>query len=162
MTNTKEIANENILDTRNIIERFEYLEEELLYRFNEQQEYEGTGSGTEEDTIATTDTDSSAFQEWLAQAREDDYEAQEYNELLSLLDELKGQGGDEQWKGYWYPATLIREDYFIDYTKDLVEDCYSFPMELPLWVEIDWKKTAENTVSDYSIVEFKGSTYYFR
>ena len=32
--------------------------------------------------------------------------------LVSLLDECKGNGGDEQWRGDWYPVTLIRDTYF--------------------------------------------------
>lgn len=61
----------------------------------------------------------------------DDDEEQEYQTLESLLDELKGNGEEEKWRGNWYPGCLIRESYF--------------------------DKTAEN----YSYIEFDGVLYLY-
>lgn len=45
---------------------------------------------------------------------ENEDDAQELKGYLTLMDELRGNGGDEQWKGDWYPITLIRDSYFVD------------------------------------------------
>src|ERR1035437_4565748 len=36
----------------------------------------------------------------------------ELKTLLAFMDEMKGNGGDEQWLGDWYPITAIRHSYF--------------------------------------------------
>lgn len=123
---TKEIDNkEDILDIRDIIERFEELEAEF-------------------DSAMETS------------------EAEEFTLLQSLLEELKGNGGDEQWKGDWYPVTLIRESYFEDYIEELITDCGYISRDFPSWIKIDWEETAENVKVDYSEVEIDGVTYYYR
>jgi hypothetical protein len=86
----------------------------------------------------------------------------ELAQLRALLDELKGYGGDEQWRGDWYPVTLIDDCYFIEYTQDLLADCGTIPRDLPAWVEIDWERTARNIREDYSAVEVDGRTYWYR
>jgi len=80
-----------------------------------------------------------------------------------LLRELAGNGGDVQWEGEWYPAVLIHEDYFTDYTRELMMDCEMLPRDLPEWVEIDWETTACNVrVMDYTSIEVDGVTYWYR
>jgi len=80
-----------------------------------------------------------------------------------LLRELAGNGGDVQWEGEWYPAVLIHEDYFTDYTRELMMDCEMLPRDLPEWVEIDWESTACNVrVMDYTSIEVDGVTYWYR
>jgi hypothetical protein len=87
---------------------------------------------------------------------------QEYNLLKKLLDDLRGNGGDEQWRGDWYPITLIRDSYFVDYCEDLVSDIGDMPREIPSYIVIDWEKTAENLLVDYSSVDFDGEDYWYR
>lgn len=86
----------------------------------------------------------------------------EWKALTKLLLELKGCGGDEQWRGDWYPVTLIRDSYFTDYTRELLEDCGTIPKDLPHWVEIDWDATARNVQTDYGAVDIDGVTYWYR
>jgi hypothetical protein len=86
----------------------------------------------------------------------------EHGELLDVLDELKGYGGDEQWRGDWYPVTLIADSHFTDYARELLEDCGTVPADLPSWVEIDWQATARNVRTDYAPVDIDGSTYWYR
>lgn len=81
--------------------------------------------------------------------------------LQSILDELKGMGGDEQWRGDWYPLQLIRESHFTDYAQELVCDCYDLK-SLPAFVHIDWKATAREIMVDYSEIEIDGVTYFYR
>ena len=86
----------------------------------------------------------------------------EYAALLELLDELKGCGGDEQWRGDWYPVTLIRSRHFTDYVREMLIDCDTIPADLPSWVEIDWDATARNVKVDYSAIDVGSDTYWFR
>ena len=85
----------------------------------------------------------------------------EHQELTALLNELAGYGGDEQWRGDWYPVTLIRDSYFIDYVRELLEDCGDIPRNLPHYIAIDWKKTAMNIRQDYSHISLD-ATYWYR
>lgn len=117
--------NDDILDVRDLIERYEELEE----------------------------------QELKSESKET-----EFTNLKALLDELKGNGGDEQWKGDWYPITLINESYFTEYSEELVKDCGDLPRDLPFYIEsnIDWDGVAQDLKVDYSEVTYNEETYYYR
>ena len=91
----------------------------------------------------------------------DDYN-EELKALMALMQELNGMGGDEQWQGDWYPLALIRDSYFAEYTRQLLEDCGDLPRDLPHYIEIDWEATARNIRVDYSPVEINGATYWTR
>lgn len=82
--------------------------------------------------------------------------------LQAILADLAGNGGDEQWRGDWYPVTLIRESYFVDYVQELLEDCGEIPRNLPHYIHIDWKLTARDIKVDYSEVTIDGVTYFYR
>ena len=116
----------DIIDIRDIIERFEELEEEMM------------GEGEDLST-----------------------QRHELVHLTALLEELKGYGGDEQWRGDWYPVTLIADHYFTDYAREMLEDCGDIP-GLPSYIEIDWEATARNVRIDYTCTEINGSTYWYR
>ena len=148
-----EIINNDVWDMRDLIGRFEEIEADLLTAFNEQQEIEG-------DDTATDDAEDSAFLEWAAQTTHDD--AEEYLQIKAVLAELCGNGGDEQWRGDWYPLIFIRENYFVDYCRELVSDIGDMPREIPSYIEIDWDATADNLKVDYSEVEIDGDTYFYR
>lgn len=82
--------------------------------------------------------------------------------LEDVLADLKGNGGDEEWRGDWYPVTLIRDSYFTDYARDLIEDCDGIPRDLPAYIAIDWQATALNIRVDYLSTEIDGITYWYR
>jgi len=86
----------------------------------------------------------------------------EHCELAAILDTLKGNGGDEQWRGDWYPITLINDLYFTEYARELLEDCGTIPRDLPSWVKIDWEATADNIKTDYTCTDIAGVTYWYR
>lgn len=92
-----------------------------------------------------------------------DNEAQELETLESLLNNLKSCGGDHQWEGDWYPVTLIRRNYFVEYAKQYaddvgrVEDDVSWPYN-----HIDWEAAAKDLEQDYSTVDFDGQEYLYR
>jgi hypothetical protein len=92
----------------------------------------------------------------------DEEEQEELQTIEALLESLKGCGGDEQWEGAWYPATLIRDDYFVTYARELVSDIGDIPRDIPSYIEIDWEATAKNIRMDYSSVEIDGVTYWYR
>lgn len=83
--------------------------------------------------------------------------------LKALLEELAGNGGDEEWRGEWYPITLVRDSYFKDYAQELADDIGAINSEAT-WPNncIDWEQAAEELQQDYSTVEFDGITYWFR
>jgi hypothetical protein len=118
------ISTSDILDIRDLIERYEKLEEALE-----------TGGEVLE---------------------------VEYDQLTKLLNELKGNGGDEQWRGDWYPLALIHDDYFTAYAQELVEDCGYISEDFPGWIALDWEATAKNVKMDYTSIEIGDDTYWYR
>lgn len=89
-------------------------------------------------------------------------DAEERTLLASILDELKGWGGDTQWRGDWYPSHLIADSHFTDYAREMLVDCGTIPRDLPSWVEIDWDATARNVRSDYTSIDTDTGTYWYR
>lgn len=124
-TETQPIAtSEDIIDVRNIIARFEALENR--------------------DDL-------------------DDDEQTERAMLTTLLADLKGNGGDEQWREDWYPITLIRDSYMEDYAQETAEDigAISRNARWPLNC-IDWEQATDQFKMDYSTVEIDGITFWYR
>jgi hypothetical protein len=61
--------------------------------------------------------------------------------------------------GDWeYGETLISEDEWVDYVKELLSDCGYIPKDLPDFIEIDWDTTADNVAVDY----MRDNGYYMR
>lgn len=87
----------------------------------------------------------------------------ELQRLTALLEDLEGNGGDEEWRGSWYPVTLIRESYFKDYAEQLAEDIGAVNAEAS-WPNshIDWEAASNELLTDYGSTEFDGVTYYYR
>jgi hypothetical protein len=83
-----------------------------------------------------------------------DLDEDELEELRSLKDEVGGE-----WE---YGTQLIPEDEFVDYCKQMLEDCGDLPTDIPDYIVIDWDETASNLRVDYSETEFRGETYLFR
>jgi hypothetical protein len=90
-------------------------------------------------------------------------DASELVALRTLLDELNGAGCDEQWRGDWYPVTLIRDDYFRTYAQELAEDIGAINADAS-WPNncIDWTQAARELRMDYTSVTYAGVTYWTR
>lgn len=90
-------------------------------------------------------------------------EREELAQLEAFLEECKGNGGDEQWLGDWYPVTAIRDSYFRDYAEDLADDIGAINKDAG-WPNsyIDWDAAADALKQDYTSVEFDGTTYWVR
>ena len=89
--------------------------------------------------------------------------AEERYQLSCILSDLKGEGGDEQWRGDWYPLTLIRESYFQDYAQELAEDIGAVNRDAT-WPNncLDWEQAARELRMDYSAITIDGVTYFYR
>lgn len=97
-----------------------------------------------------------------ARDSEDVDELQHAAELRTLLDELRGNGGDEQWEGHWYPVTLIRDSYFKEYAQELAEDIGGEGRNNWPYNCINWNQAARELQMDYTSVEYNGITYWYR
>ena len=93
---------------------------------------------------------------------DDEEELAEARKIKAILDDLGGCGDDEQWRGKWYPLSLIRDSYFVEAMQDFVQDIGDWPRDIPAYLEIDWEKTADNLRVDYSNIEIDGTDYWYR
>jgi len=137
---------EDILQMTDIIEAFEELESERE---------------TLSDTLEEAENDQDKID---AQLELDNWDASESGVNLKLLtdlmDELNGNGGDEQFRGDWFPSHLIRYSYFESYMDEMLEDIGDIPKDLPsyLSITVDYRALA----MDYSSVEINGIEYMYR
>jgi len=154
-----DFAGSDIIDVRDIISRVEDLREEKQDLIDAETEAETNQAedSTEEHTDDHYEAVENAKKE-LATWKEENSE--ELEKLESILSDLCGNGGDEQWEGDWYPVTLIKDSYFEESMDEMVADCYDMPKNLPsfMTLTIDYDALKQ----DYSEVEFEGDTYYYR
>lgn len=153
MTYDSPTNRDDLIDVRGVIERFEELETELTLRF-----------GDDKDELP----EASAVDAWIETiAANDEHEAQddarEFKLLRDFLNDMKGYGGDHQWKGDWYPVTLIRDSYFENYAREYADDIGATQRDMS-WPYscIDWKQAARELQMDYTSCEFDGVTYWYR
>lgn len=94
---------------------------------------------------------------------DDELDNDDVTDLRELLSELAGNGGAHQWRGDWYPVTLVRDSYFGDYAQQLAEDIGAIPEDFS-WPAsyIDWDAATDALQMDYTSVEFDGVTYWYR
>lgn len=143
---TRDISNtEDMLDSRDIFARIEELEAEKESMLED---------------VPASEYGNPENEKWVAWEESDEFT--ELKNLSDFMEEFKGYGGDEQWRGDWYPVTIIRDSYFEEYTEELVTDCGYISRDFPSWIVIDWKETAENVQQDYTSAEFDGVTYWAR
>lgn len=159
MTRAIEISHiADIIDARDIISRFEELET-ALQEAHERGQFASTFDDWVLNSRDNSDPVYAAFPEDGEQVQSD---IEEFYKLNELLGDIKGNGGDEHWRGDWYPITLIRDSHFVDAMRELCEDIGDFPNGVPHYYVIDWEATARNLRMDYSAVEFDGVTYWYR
>ena len=149
MRGDTEITNsQDIIDSRNVIDRIDHLDSEL------RDAYEGSGGKRKK----------KKFEEWVNDTAEDDRHtlqdaAKELKALKSLQDEAEGYCSD--WK---YGAALIRESYFTEYAEELAGEVSDYNPRKVHWpfTCIDWEKAADELKQDYTTVDFDGVDYYVR
>ena len=157
---------EDVLDSRDIIDRIEELEEErtaLVDTLSEASEVEAElnekrsndPDATELENLDSAKTEredaARALEEW------DSENGDELKALKALAEEAEGYG---DWP---YGETLIRDSYFKEYAQELAEETDSIPKGLtwPLTC-IDWDQAARELQYDYTSVDFDGVTYWMR
>jgi hypothetical protein len=92
-----------------------------------------------------------------------EYGNDECADLWVILEALKGNGGDEKWRGDWYPVTLIRDSYFRTYAQELAEDIGAIDSnaQWPAYC-IDWERAARELQYDYTSCDIDRVTYWYR
>ena len=168
MKGANEISNtDNVLDSRDIIARIEYLESEResltdavdtvqetlddldASDFEEVSEFE-EAEQTTKDELATAQAN---VKDW-----DESDEGQELTKLKAFAEEAESSSSD-----WTYGATLIHEDYFEDYARDLAaEGDYDMKNERWPYTCIDWAQAADELKQDYTSVDFDGETYWVR
>ena len=144
----------NYIDTRDLVEERDNLKEQILNDFNDRFNTELVYF--DEIEIYLNDEVSQNIKQ---EEREDfkSHWEDEYQQIIEI-DKVEDEVGSE----FEYGCTLIEEDDFEDYVEDMLIGCGYISKDFPCWIEIDWKATSENVKQDYSELEYKGDTYYFR
>jgi hypothetical protein len=136
--------NDDIIDTRDVQERIEELQQELdLDEDGEPNEYDA-----EDERPEPLDPDVKSELE------------EELEELMELKREVSSYSGDRFEDG----ATLIAEEHFEDYAKELAEDLHGEAIRQAAWPfdNIDWDAAADDLKVDYTKVEFRGYDFWVR
>jgi hypothetical protein len=157
MKNTGISNSDDVIDSRDVIARIEEIESMIESPVCEtcgctltwnagEYVYEGHTDECESDV----DPD----------AGPDEDELEELKYLKALQDEAEGYSNGD-WK---YGSTLIRDSYFVDYCKELVQDIGDMPKNIPAYIKnnIDWDGVADDLKVDYTEVDFDGVAYYIR
>ncbi len=142
------------INTRDLIKERNNIKEQILDDFNDRFNTELDDF----DEIETYLNDEAS--ENIDKDERDDFKSywkDEYQQI-EAINEVENAVGSE----FTYGCTLIEEDDFEDYVEDMLIDCGYISKDFPTWIEIDWSATAENVRQDYSELEYKGDTYYFR
>jgi hypothetical protein len=144
----------DVIDVRGIIARVEELREE-------RDSFVDDEATADEDAGGDAGTrDEHSHNAWLNDSPE---EAEELKTLEAILADLRGNGGDEQWEGDWYPVTLIRDTYFEDYARELADDIGVVQSDAK-WPNnhIDWEAAATELQQDYQSTTIEDTTYLYR
>ena len=140
----REISNaQDIMDSRDVIARREELEIERQDLLDDIE-------------VAEDESDKDDANRELS-LWDEDYK-EELDALIALCEE--GEGATSEWP---YGATLIRDDYFVEYAQQFAEDIGAINREAS-WPNdcIDWEKAAEMLQMDYTSIDFDGVTYWVR
>lgn len=161
----------DIIDSRDILERIEELETELSSV--ECGECSGSGhapmpedadedAGPKPAECAHCDgrgTVSLLDREAMPEEAEHNAAFTELEKLRALVEEIEANAGDSARDG----VTLIRDNYFETYARELADDIGAVNKDLS-WPNncIDWERAAEELKMDYSIVDHDGTDYWVR
>lgn len=126
---------DDVIDSRDVIARIEELRDER-------------------DAYTDDPEDGSSAHTWAGDNPDD---AEELRVLEALADEASDYAPD--WE---HGETLIRDSYFVDYAREMLQDCGDLPANLPPYLHIDWDATARDIRTDYTAVDFDGVTYWIR
>jgi len=101
-----------------------------------------------------------------------------YNEIVGIpeffeeeisLEKVIRQG--EKSSDWDHGEIMIHEDYFVEYTKNFIDQCYDDIFKMTenddgSWpyrhIKIDYESAAEELKQEYTCIDFDGETYYVR
>jgi len=159
----------DIIDSQDIIVRQEELQDDLDWLNHNLQEAQDALTAYLKTNAPENDSDELvALQDAVEEAQEklDDFNSSYDKDELDTLNEVIEQGEDcSDWR---YGEALINENYFVEYIKDLINDCYEMPKEFDSgkwpWnhITIDYARAAEEAKADYTEIYIEGTTYYIR
>lgn len=150
---------DDIIDSRDVIERIEELEAEREALADDLAEAESALADAEENEADNVDDLQKAVDD--AHDSLTDWDAddgEELEALKALADEASGYAPDWQ-----YGESLIRDSYFREYAMELADDIGAIDSSAswPLTC-IDWDQAARKLQMDYTAVDFSGITYWIR
>jgi chromosome segregation ATPase len=152
---------DNIIDSRDIIAKFEDLEierEDIISKLDEaKEELRDTNKTDPENEEKVQELDNIiADTERELENWEYDY-LDEYNSLKSLIEEASDS------PDWFYGETLIKDSYFETYAQEFAEDIGAIEKSSQ-WPNycIDWEWAAKELQIDYFTVNFDGETYWIR
>jgi hypothetical protein len=163
MRGSDEITNnQDIIDSREIIARIEYLQSEkegLEDNESEAREALEEAKATEDDKELASLQDALQDAENAVVTWAESDEGRELKALLALQDEAEGYS--EDWR---HGATLIRDTYFTEYAEEFASDITDYNPNKVHWpfTCIDWEKAANKLKQDYTSVDFDGVEYWVR
>ena len=140
----------NIIDTRDLNKRLNELEDERedLEDAVTEARIEAKDCDPDEDEEYDDNVTGAieALEEW------DEEYKEELDELCAMRDEIpEWQRGE----------TLIAEEDFAEYAEELADDLYEVEQHWP-FNHIDWDAAADELKSDYSSIDYQGTTYLYR
>jgi DNA repair exonuclease SbcCD ATPase subunit len=175
MTMTNEITNDqDIIDSRDIIERIEELESELEALREAVAEAQEAFSNIDDREDGTVSEEQQAYDlnEALQAVNDAQRELTEWFDssakgeldiLKALAEEAEAESSDWQ-----YGEQLIRKSYFVDYITETIHDCYELPKEFNSgnWpfrhMTFDYEAAANEAEQDYASIDFDGVEYLIR
>ena len=150
-----------ILDTRDLAERLDELIElrdavETAESDLEERKAERSGAETESE-VELADNEVADAEEALEDAELDFGDAEKAE--LEELEEIESEVGS-----FRDGETMIPEDEFTDYCREMLEDIGDLPKNLPAYIEnnIDWDGVASDLKADYIEITYQDETYLVR
>jgi predicted nuclease with TOPRIM domain len=148
---------ENIIDTRDIIEKYEEIDNELTNSRERIEEIREELKPLSRD-IPDQEEDYYALKDELNDL--EGYIEDLIQENLVLMDFVDKY--EDEIPEFTDGAVLIRDDYFVEYAQQLADDIYDIEDSRWPFCHIDWDEAAEALQQDYAIVEIAGDVYWYR
>lgn len=138
-----------MIDTRDLAEKRDELKEFLVDDFN--LTFEKEIEDFDELIEIVDNSEDEDVQDWKEDNSDDFEHIEEIDELEDEISEFS------------FGETLIPDDDFTEYCKDIVNDCYNL-RDVPGFIEynINWKGVASDLSVDYTNVTYQGESYLVR
>ena len=113
------------------------------------------------DVIARIEELESEIEDAESEDSPDDELLADLREELAPLQALASEG--EGYYDWQHGAILIRDSYFVEYARQLADDC-GMTRDSDKWPYtcIDWERAASELQQDYSCIDFDGVDYWVR